>query len=348
MFWVGIGILWSLLSGWSIWLAELRMSENFATSRFSMPFMPGAVLVMVGLLIFVGNSRHLQRGLFAVLLGFSMVFQILIANSYRMDWNRQADFYQQLTRRFPSIKPGTTLVLSNNPSKTGEENALSAVFNFIYSEGNKSGVDYYIYFIPEKFQSDIGGFSSGKTVRKDHLIGEFSGNTDQIVVLALDDRNCIRTLYPNVDQRNARLSDFIRQMADFSQPESITLPPSDYAYSQWSELFGNRSSQDWCLAYQDADLTSQQNRWSDVAAMTQFIKPEDYKHDWQKLMVFIEASIRTSKPDEAITLLKALPSIPPGERAVFCAISDNWLDLQPLKPEISDIVLPIRGNYGCK
>ena len=46
--WIFTGILWSVMGGWAIWLAMLRINGEIINSRFTLPFMPGAVLLVVG------------------------------------------------------------------------------------------------------------------------------------------------------------------------------------------------------------------------------------------------------------------------------------------------------------
>ena len=131
--WLVTGLLWCLVSGWPIWLAGLEIGVDLASTRFAMPFLPGAVLVAGGLVLALRRFRWLQIGLAALLIGSSIAMQVLIGNSYRMDWQSQKAFYTQLFWRFDGIRPGTMLIVNHSPSSEGEENTLAAELNWFFS-----------------------------------------------------------------------------------------------------------------------------------------------------------------------------------------------------------------------
>ena len=100
------------------------------------------------------------------------------------------------------------LILSDNPMKYGEENSLSAATNWVYDTASGIDLDYYVYFIPGKYDSDIPPMLPGETKLKGHLVGEFNASYEKMVVVEFDPRGCIRALYPNLDTTNGKYSRF--------------------------------------------------------------------------------------------------------------------------------------------
>ena len=64
--------------------------------------MLGATLLTVALIIWFVRAGQ-QRLLLAILLGLSIVTQVLVVNRYRLDWNDQNSYYWQLAWRVPAL-----------------------------------------------------------------------------------------------------------------------------------------------------------------------------------------------------------------------------------------------------
>lgn len=346
--WVGAGIIWCLLSGWPIWLAELRIGVDFASTRFAQPLMCGAVLIAVGLVRVFTAFPRLQRILIAVLVGSSISMQLLVGNSYRMDWQSQKAFYTQLYWRFGGIQSGTMFIVNQSPSSEGEENTLAAEINWFFSP-KKSGpdIDYFAYFIPEHFASDNPGLLDGQQVYKGHHIGAFTASRDQIVAVYIDSRNCLRVLYPGIDTLNPRLNDFLVEMTPYSHPEAAITPEQADTAQLLTEMFGSQTEQGWCRLYQQADRMRVNQDWEGIAAISSQIDPADFNQDWQKLALFIEADARTGDMPGAARLLKEVSPVATKNRELFCKLSDPWLhELQP-QGEFKDQLHLSRTRAQC-
>lgn len=324
--WIGLGLVWSILSGWPVWLAELRIGVDFASTRFALPLIPGAIIITVGILMLVSRFRRAQMVVISLLIGSSMIYQVLIGNAYRMDWIKQKHFYSQLFWRFEGIRPGSLFVLSQSPSSEGEENALSAEMSWFFSPGKDStDLDYYGYFIPERFYHDNQQIFDGQHAPKGHHIGAFTATLDQLVSIQTDSRNCLRVLYPEVDELNPHLTELTRQMAKYSSPAAITGQPQVDTLTILTDMFGKEPIPDWCKLYQQADLLRQQNDWDGITRLAANLNPREYYQDWQKLSLFVEAYARMGQPDQAAELVQEMNSIPPKEQAVYCHLTSTWL-----------------------
>ncbi len=298
--WIFTGILWSVMGGWAIWLAMLRINGEIINSRFTLPFMPGAVLLVVGIVqILFRRWQKVETMLLCLLISGSILFQNLVANEYRRDWSNLSSYFHQLTWRFPDLEPGTMLILSDNPMKYGEENSLSAATNWVYDTASGIDLDYYVYFIPGKYDSDIPPMQPGETKLKGHLVGQFNASYEKMVVLQFDQRGCIRTLYPDLDPTNGKYSEFIRRQTALSHPESVLRSDILSRNNQVNLTFGRLPETGWCWLYQRADLLAQTDKWEQIVSISANLNPAEYSHDEQKLMVFIRANLEIGDASKA-------------------------------------------------
>lgn len=343
-----LGFCWIMVSGWSIWLAKLVVTPVFSTTRFTMPLMPGAALLISGLILLIPGPRFFRLVITSILLAGSIATQLLVANFFRMDWVKQEDFYRQMTWRFPGLEQGTMLLISRNPLDNGEENSIASALNWIYSPGNSEGVDYYGYFNPEKFQIDLGDIQPGEKVTRPHLVGSFTADMDKSVAVVLDSRNCMRVLYPGLDEYNSRLSDFLRKNIPYTNPEAVLAEQDPVTVESVRQVFGREPEQGWCWLYQRADMLGRSGKWEEIVKLADGnLTPEDYLNDWQKLTVFIEAYFRTGEWKKAGRLLDSIDDPLPGERNVFCRITGAWVDELQEDTEFSKKVDQRRLRLDC-
>lgn len=329
--WLGLGLVWCLAGGWPIWLAGLQVGGDMASTRFTLPFLPGGILVAAALPAALRRFPRLQNVAAALLIGSAAAMQILVGNSYRVDWRAQQGFYSQLYWRFGGIQPGNLIALNRTPTSEGEENMLSAAMNWFFSPPRPDAtLDYYVYFIPEKFQSDNPELLAGVEETKGHHVGQFTAHRDQIVAIYIDPRNCLRVLYPGEDELNPRLSDFVKQMTPYSRPAGVSVAERVDTALLLRQMYGPEPEHDWCWAYQRADALRETGDWQAVSDLGANLNVDDFTQDWQKLALFIEADARAGRVDSAAEKLKAIAPTAIKNRTLFCAVSDRWLtDLNP-------------------
>jgi hypothetical protein len=278
----------------------------------------------------------------------SILFQNLIANEYRRDWAAQKSFFTQLVWRFPDLQPGTMITISENPTRMGEENALSAATNWIYHTAPGLNLDYYVYFIPEKFYSDNPGLDPGATHKKGHLVGQFTASLDKSVVIYLDSRGCIRTLYPDIDKVNGKLSDFIRSQTILSHPDTVLRTSDKTGDNRLVATFGEMQETGWCWRYQKADLLAHLQSWDGIVEISRDLNPEDYSHDEQKLIVFITAYLKTGDESRAADLLQEIRFRDKALKQPFCLLAGQWGGLYSPESIFATTLSAKLDEAGCK
>ncbi len=347
--WIALGLLWIVLCGWPVWLAKLRIGTDFASTRFALPMIPGAVIATVGVLLLLQKVPKIQLAAISILLASSILFQNLIGNALRMDWMKQKEIYTQLSWRFPSIPPGTLFVFNRSSSTEGEENSFAAAINWFFSSRPKDiNLDYYTYYIPERFEYDTQGVFEGTPKTRGHLIGRFTSRQEQIIAIEIDPRNCIRVLYPGLDERDGHLTELLQTASQYSTTPNNLTTPGVATNQELQHMFGNPLDHDWCWAYQRADYLRQLGDWQTISKLADEINPDEYRKDWQKLNVFIESYAHTSQTAKAADLTRALNQFPPSDKNFYCLTTKNWLDeLSPADEFLQEINLG-RKQLKCK
>ena len=97
--------LWAFLVGaLPIWLTSKQLSGGGRwDDRFTLAPMLGAGLLTVAFIMWFIRPRQ-RRLLLTVLLGLSIVTQVLVVNRYRLDWSVQNAYYWQLAWRVPALR----------------------------------------------------------------------------------------------------------------------------------------------------------------------------------------------------------------------------------------------------
>ena len=104
---IGLGLAGLFLAGWPFWLTELPVGLGFPNSRFALSFMPGAALLLAGLVGLLPQRGKIHLVLFGLLLAFSVGYHFEQGTVYRRDWNIQKRFFWQLAWRIPALQPDT-------------------------------------------------------------------------------------------------------------------------------------------------------------------------------------------------------------------------------------------------
>lgn len=301
LIWMGITGL--ILGGLVVWLPGLQPSKDYSTSRLYLPFMTGSALLIVGLLESIPTKQVWKAVIFTAAVSLAIGAQITIQSLFMQDWTRQREFFWQLAWRMPELPAGTTIIADRLPTQHGEENSQSAALNFIYTDDPLPGeVDYYIYFIPDRigFANDL--LESGIPLNIPHRIGDFTGTSDQVIGLHLDDRNCIRTFHPVLDGSKSELPPFFRRLA--RKTTTAVIPLTSEIRKLPVAIFGSEPEHDWCYLFQKADIARQAGNWElaseyadEILAMDEMIT------DQGKYALFIETYARTGKWDRVESMI---------------------------------------------
>jgi hypothetical protein len=293
-----------LTAGWPFWLIEFPPTLSHPTSRFTLPFMFGAVLLWAGLLELIPWARWkvLLAGLLIALMAGRQAFWM---NDYRREWDSQKTLFWQMTWRAPGLEPNTTVLLNDraflSSSATGQlprvdarvfnyyaDNSLVAALNWIYASDNHSDrMDYLLLYPKSRLGGSLPSFEKDQPINYDFLAGTFKGNTSQVVAFYYSPPGCLRLLDPEIDTINHFMPDetLMREAAALSSSAWI-LPEETAAMPK---VYGSEPPRGWCYYFERADLARQMKDWEEVVRIAGIaFELNDHPNDPVERFVFIE------------------------------------------------------------
>jgi hypothetical protein len=344
---ITVGILSALLAGIPFWLTDIRIFKDYSTTRFYLPFMMGSAMLIAGLICLLPAKFRINQIAGAVIIGFSVGLLFIIGNSFRQDWVLQKSFFYQLKERMPEVTPNTIFVISHNPTKNGEENSLSAGINWVYSKSDvPAKVNYYLYFIPERIQFDMGELIPGKAFNKPHLIGTFSGTTDQIINIKLDQRGCIRVLDPETDSLSKKGGEVFMESLYLSNPSTLIDTNAAVDLTNLKKVFYSPPKSNWCLDYQNAESNGASGKWNLVRKQADKIDIEDFNTDPLKIMIYVDSFAYFDEWKNASDLAARIKAAPYDE-PVFCARLSRLDNIIPSSGGKEKYLPMIWEHYKC-
>jgi hypothetical protein len=351
---LGIGFFAMLVAGGPYWVTALPLALEFPNSRFTLSFMLGVSLLVAALVSLLPRWRWLRVGLIGVLLGFGVALQFLIALDYRADWDNHTRMFWQMTWRIPALEPHTSVIGNYQPPMHYSDNSLSAPLNAIYAPNNISVDLAYMYYFPElRAEMQLANFEPDQPIEHDYLVATFRGNTSQTVGLYYHPRFCLRVLDPDLDPLNPLLPEHVRKAAALSSTQWINLVPQDEAARPPEAVFGPEPTrEDWCYAFQQADLARQQGAWdeahqliSDVVASSAAPRTPS---EW---LLPIEAAAHAADWDAALdyTAQAMTPAYAnqPSMEPVVCKLWERIDENTPDGEGRQDALNTAAAEYGC-
>jgi hypothetical protein len=295
-FWFSLVAL--LLAGWPVWLIDLSPALSFSLDRFTLPFMMGSAIFLVGLLEILPLNFTWKAIIFLSIISLSIGMHFRLANSYRRDWEVQRRFFWQLTWRIPGLKRGTTLLANELPVIHYSDNSLTAPLNWIYAPDNKTEDMAYLMVYPaQRLGSSLPELEKNLSIEVDYLAATFQGSTSQVVTVYYAPPACLRVLDNKLDALNHMLPLLMQHSAELSDQENILLEDT----SAPPDLFYPEEEHGWCFYYEKAELARQQGDWDKVVNLGESaFALGDYPNDPAERLPFIEGYARTGDWNRAL------------------------------------------------
>jgi hypothetical protein len=317
-----VGLWGMIIAGWPFWLTHLEIGLHFATSRFTLPFILGASLFLVGLVKALPIRTAVSSAILAALIALAAGYQIQVAMDFRRDWNTQKNLFWQLAWRAPGIEPDTIIVSNDTPIRFSSDNSLVSPLNWMYAPDNHSDKLEYMFFYPSiRLETALKNLEPGMTIKKDYLAATFTGSTDQMIAMVYSPPGCVRMLDPELDPVNQMLPLLIRQAAALSRVDLIQEVPAGVPAMPMSQIFSTEPPHGWCYYFEKADLARQQGDWVQVARLgDEAFAQGDYPNDPAERLVFIEGYAHTAQWEKSINLTNEANAITPLMKPVLCKL----------------------------
>jgi hypothetical protein len=290
-------------------------------------------------------------------IGFAVGFHFLNALAFRIDWQAQVTFLNQLAWRVPGLQHATTLVSEELPFEHESDNSLAAPINWMYAPQLDPPADYYDWeyriedfvdlpYMVRYLDLRVGGhmptLEEAAPYQATYRFFVFRGSSGDVLLLYYQPPYCLRILDPVYDASHPHLlgSDFYasrpelidpvfsREFPAYPELTAAALPFSDTALidiqpaspMRWPEqVLGPQRAAGWCYYFEMADLARQRGDWKEVARLgDEGLASYEPTHA-SELPVFIEGYGRIGQLERAIELTNAAYAADGSMQAMLCA-----------------------------
>lgn len=318
-------------------------------SRFGIPAMFGAALIIATLIHSVITSSRTRNLVVAVLFGLSVGWNLNNANSFRLVWEKEANFFNQLVWRVPSIQPNTAIITEQEILAYMGDYPMGFSINAMYSsQGVSTGksIPYWYFSLQNNFGDQIQDFLNGEQIGAKKFSVRFTGDSTKNLILtfAPEKGECLRLIRP--DEAGAPyLSPLERQVSKFSAPERVS-PESNNPLHDI--IFGNDPPKGWCYYYEKAQLRRDREDWKGVIQYWEEAKSKGLKpgNDVEYLP-FIEAYSNLGDWSSAADILGGINLNQKTIRPSLCFLWKNVEQETPPSPKRDRLLSQSPAQLNC-
>ena len=330
-----------------------EVSSNFPWNRFLLALTPGVAIFLTGALEQAFGSDKLKVLLLALVCSVAIGSQYLTSLDFVKNWERQKDFFWQLSWRAPGLEPGTALVTSEiSFGRYFSGTAMNGPLNLIYSPiDNSENINNIILLLDGPQKQYVPEYVTGLPIDYNLRGLRFSGNTDKLLVFSMPENNCLRVLSPtgipdkDVSARKPSLWVGLPALSDLqtiiTDPAQPALPPERF--------FGPEDRHQWCYYFEKADLARQKQDWQTVIRLYDDALKLDFGPNASSEYVpLLEAYLRSDQVEKAYQLHSQLFDWFPGDRAHWCALFWDVLADANLSAADQALVTEMLTREGCR
>ncbi len=338
---IGLALLPFWLTGFSIYQKNPLWSERLALAA-----MPGASLLVTGLvyaLVSRESSRHL---VLSALLGLSIGLQVQTARSYQASWDKQEQFYWQMHWRAPALQPGTLIVSDQEILFYMGIYPTAFSLNLLYPQTTPAPVSSY-WFNAGFEHVNFDEFAAGKPVTFEKYATTFTASPSDVVAITFEpgQNQCLWILgpqYADVRGLTPEASTWLR----LSNPGRILAAPATVPPRV---IYGEEPKHTWCYYFEMADLATQVGDWQSAAQLwTQASQQGLRAGNGVELMPFINAYARLNDWQTARKLTIQAESLPDRSTSALC---DVWRGLATQAAPSADrdqTAQGVEAQLGCQ
>jgi hypothetical protein len=347
---ITVGFFACLLGGIPWWLIELPPTLRFPSDRFTLPFMIGVCLVIVGVLGIIPTRNWVKGLILAVIIAFSVGSQFQVTNQFRRDWETQRRFFWQLSWRIPKLVDGTTLMVNELPMTYYSDNSLTAPLNWFWSPSNHTqNMSFLLVYPSRRLGSSLRSLNPGTAISIDYLATKFNGNTSQTVSIYYEPPACLRVLDNAIDSNNRMLPPEMQSAAVLSSTDWIQTNIDSNQQILPEGLYAPEPEHMWCYYFEAADIARQQDRWDEVASLGDTAYSlNDYPNDPSEHFVFIEGYAHVNNWERARELSDQAMKISPIMKPLLCHLWNRIDATTSENPKKSDTMTVIYAQLSCE
>ena len=327
---ISIAFLMLVLGGAPFWAAGLPVGEEGFFSRWTIPFMLGACVLLPALLNAIFRGNFLKPVLFSALIALGFCVQFLSANSFRHDYHKQNQLYWQLIWRIPGIERDTVFFSDMLDFRYENSDQLSMGINFALSHQSiEESIPLFLYFVPERLGTSIlPEIQADQPVLAKRYYSSFSGNTSDAIIIDFQHPACLKILDPEIDLHNPNISPIMKESLRLAHPGRIRMDEIQTIDRGTVNIIGDEPPRGWCYYFEKADLYRQFGRWPDIKELYAEISDQRLApRDGREWFPFIEGVAHLGDWDLAIEIsrsaLEKTDNISPALCALWGRIIQN-------------------------
>ena len=383
--WLGLTAL--IGGGTSYWVTGLTLSLNFPADRLVLPMMLGSSLIFIGLLELMIKPKIIKTLILSAFIGLAIGWHFLNAISYRVDWEKEVYFFNQLALRIPDLRDGTTLISEELPFSYATDNSLTAPLNWIYSPEFSAASDYYDWeYRIEKFEElplmiryldlrldwQLPLLEDEANYSAPFRFFRFFGSSKDVLLLYFREPYCLRILDPVYDDGHphflgaeyySKYPGLLDPIFSKKFPNFPVLTTDAMQYSKTDlilvnsinekgllpEILQTNTADDWCYSFQKAELARQQGDWEKVAKLGDLALSEmgKVRHS-SELPVFIEAYAHIEDFDKADEISRLAIEMDASMKKMLCA---TWTRIEKStnsSKEIAEHIKLTKEDLNCE
>jgi hypothetical protein len=318
-------------------------------SRFSVAAMFGAALIAATALNALATNARTRNVVLAAMLGLSVGWHLNNANSFRLVWEKEMKFYQQLAWRAPSIQPNTAIITDQEILAYMGDYPMGFAINSIYAQPHVSTgktVPYWYFSLENNFGNQIEGFLRGMPISQKKFSVRFTGNSTQNLILtfAPEQGQCLWLLRPE-EVGAPFLSPHLQQAAALSATERIE---ADSKHPLLYTLSGANPHKTWCYYYEKAELARDQKDWEAVAQSWESAKQQGLRPGSDiEYLPFIEAYAHLGDWKTAAAIEKDINLNQRVIRPSLCFLWNKIEQETSASPERDSLIKQSRTESNC-
>jgi len=310
---MALGCLALVIAGGPFWLTEIQVGLTSFASRFTLPFIFGAILIFTSLVRTIRVPDWVKSGFLAIIIGFSIGFQFQTSNDFRREWIVQKNIFWQLAWRIPNLKSNTIIFMSEMPgTHHNSYMSMSAIFDWNFQPKPSPGMDYAVYYPADMARNGKLILLADRAIKVDHLGAKFNGNTSRNITIQFSKDNvlissCAHVMSPLIDGDNPFLSIEEKTVTRYSNLDLISATNVMQTAQLIPEIFGKEPAPNRCYYFEKADLAYQLHDWQlAVDLYKQSFHSGGYHWQDTELIPFIGSFAHLEDWDQAYSLTRSM------------------------------------------
>ena len=284
-----------LLAGIPFYVTSLPVQASAINSRFTLPFMLGAALLLAFALELI-PWRVVRAVLLSALLAAAVGFNLLNENDFRALSVQNNEMMYELSWRAPNLQPGTLLITSEQ-NQYFTFSTLRAELNLVYPHDSKATYGWI-------FGRDLASIVStplqeNTAISFPMIVQDISGNSDLAAVFELNGNGCLRF----IDKDSSFIPMDIETYSYQNISNAAALVGGGQAVKLNQQWIGPEPEHGWCYYFEKSDLALQNKDYASIQKYYQTVKEKSLKpHEGYELTPFIEGLAGAGDWSTALTL----------------------------------------------